>query len=99
MHVGEPKRDGHWPSLVSAFLYFDMSFLVWVLFGALGNALSDSFDIAEPRADGGRADPRGHGPEDIFSGLLADRIGGPVAAAMAGDGVDGGPAPAGLALG
>jgi NNP family nitrate/nitrite transporter-like MFS transporter len=28
-------RAGHWPTLLSAFLYFDTSFMVWVLRGAL----------------------------------------------------------------
>jgi len=28
-------RSGHLPTLVSAFLYFDISFMVWVLFGPL----------------------------------------------------------------
>ena len=27
---------GHWPTLLSAFPYFDLSFMVWVLVGALG---------------------------------------------------------------
>jgi NNP family nitrate/nitrite transporter-like MFS transporter len=29
-------KAGHLPTLVSAFLYFDMSFMVWVLLGAIG---------------------------------------------------------------
>jgi NNP family nitrate/nitrite transporter-like MFS transporter len=29
-------KSGHTPTLVSAFLYFDMSFMVWVLLGAIG---------------------------------------------------------------
>ena len=29
-------KAGHAPTLFSAFLYFDMSFMVWVLLGALG---------------------------------------------------------------
>ncbi len=28
-------KTGHWPTLVSAFLYFDFSFMVWTLLGAL----------------------------------------------------------------
>src|SRR5258708_39223863 len=45
MSEPEPKRDGHWPTLVSAFLYFDASFMAWVLLGALGNTLSDAFGL------------------------------------------------------
>ncbi|MFQ5509193.1 MAG: nitrate/nitrite transporter [Leptospirillia bacterium] len=29
-------QSGHWPTLFSAFLYFDMSFMVWVMLGPLG---------------------------------------------------------------
>lgn len=29
-------RAGHWPTLLGAFLYFDFSFMVWVMLGALG---------------------------------------------------------------
>lgn len=29
-------KAGHTPTLLSAFFYFDMSFMVWVLLGALG---------------------------------------------------------------
>ncbi len=28
-------RSGHWPTLISAFLYFDVSFMVWVALGPL----------------------------------------------------------------
>jgi NNP family nitrate/nitrite transporter-like MFS transporter len=30
-------KSGHLPTLFSAFLYFDVSFMIWVLLGALGN--------------------------------------------------------------
>ena len=29
-------KSGHWPTLVSAFLYFDFSFMVWTVLGPLG---------------------------------------------------------------
>ena len=29
-------KSGHWPTLFAAFLYFDLSFMVWVLLGPLG---------------------------------------------------------------
>ena len=31
------RTAGHWPTLVSAFLYFDYSFMVWTLLGVLAN--------------------------------------------------------------
>lgn len=53
MKFGELKKEGHWPSLLAAFLYFDFSFMMWTMLGPLateinetltaaGNALSDS---------------------------------------------------------
>jgi NNP family nitrate/nitrite transporter-like MFS transporter len=50
-------KAGHTPTLVSAFLYFDMSFMVWVLLGAIGvqvakdlglNAAEKGFMVAVP---------------------------------------------------
>ncbi|MEG9435112.1 NarK/NasA family nitrate transporter [Edaphobacter sp. HDX4] len=38
-------RSGHPPTLFSAFLYFDFSFAVWVLNGAMGPFISDQFHL------------------------------------------------------
>jgi NNP family nitrate/nitrite transporter-like MFS transporter len=38
-------KAGHWPSLLSAFLYFDISFMVWVLLGALANSIVPEFKL------------------------------------------------------
>lgn len=38
-------KAGHTPTLFSAFLYFDLSFMVWVLLGPLGVAISKSFHL------------------------------------------------------
>ena len=35
MNIKEFKQAGHWPTLLSAFLYFDVSFMVWVMLGPL----------------------------------------------------------------
>jgi NNP family nitrate/nitrite transporter-like MFS transporter len=35
MNLREFKQAGHWPTLISAFLYFDVSFMVWVMLGPL----------------------------------------------------------------
>jgi NNP family nitrate/nitrite transporter-like MFS transporter len=43
--VKEFSRVGHWPTLLSAFLYFDVSFMVWVLFGALGVFVAQDFGL------------------------------------------------------
>src|SRR5262249_49330154 len=37
MNLREFRRAGHLPSLVCAFLYFDVSFMIWVLIGPLAN--------------------------------------------------------------
>src|SRR5579883_3261373 len=34
MQLSQFKQAGHWPSLLSAFLHFDVSFMVWVILGA-----------------------------------------------------------------
>ena len=39
-------RIGHWPTLLSSFLYFDVSFMVWVLLGALGNYIAGEFHLS-----------------------------------------------------
>jgi NNP family nitrate/nitrite transporter-like MFS transporter len=38
-------KAGHTPTLLSAFFYFDLSFMVWVLLGPLGVAISKSFHL------------------------------------------------------
>ena len=37
---------GHWPTLLSSFLYFDVSFMVWVLLGAVGNYIATDFQLS-----------------------------------------------------
>ena len=39
------KQAGHWPTLVAAFLYFDLSFCVWSLLGPLGNFIAEDFRL------------------------------------------------------
>lgn len=38
-------KSGHFPTLVAAFLYFDVSFMVWVLLGPLAPFLSQQFHL------------------------------------------------------
>jgi NNP family nitrate/nitrite transporter-like MFS transporter len=40
-------KAGHWPTLLCAFLYFDMSFMVWVLLGALANSIVPELGLSE----------------------------------------------------
>ncbi|MSQ12264.1 MAG: hypothetical protein EXR48_06215 [Dehalococcoidia bacterium] len=37
---------GHLPTLISSFLYFDTSFMVWVLLGALGNYIGEDLGLS-----------------------------------------------------
>src|SRR5262245_19938686 len=37
MNLRDFRRAGHVPSLICAFLYFDVSFMIWVLLGPLAN--------------------------------------------------------------
>jgi len=41
----EFRQAGHWPTLLSAFLYFDVSFMVWVVFGPLSLYLSQDLGL------------------------------------------------------
>ena len=39
-------RSGHWPSLLGGWLHFEVSFVVWLLIGALGVAISQEFGLS-----------------------------------------------------
>lgn len=70
------RRSGHWPTLLCAFLYFDTSFMVWVMLGALGNALSDAFGLSASEKALMVAVPILSGAAmRLVLGFLADRIG------------------------
>jgi NNP family nitrate/nitrite transporter-like MFS transporter len=38
-------RSGHWPSLLAAWLHFEVSFMTWVLVGALGVFIAQDFGL------------------------------------------------------
>ncbi|MBX3606018.1 MAG: NarK/NasA family nitrate transporter [Piscinibacter sp.] len=38
-------QSGHWPTLFASFLYFDFCFAVWVLNGAMGPFISETFHL------------------------------------------------------
>jgi len=44
-------KVGHWPTLLAAFLYFDMSFMVWILLGPLGVQIAADLRL-DPAAKG-----------------------------------------------
>jgi len=46
MKLSEFRKAGHTPTLVSAFLYFDVSFMVWVLMGPLGPFIGEALKLS-----------------------------------------------------
>lgn len=45
MKLSELKKSGHWPTLLTAFLYFDVSFMIWTLLGPLGVQIGESLKL------------------------------------------------------
>ena len=45
MHLRGFLKEGHPPTLICAFLYFDVSFMVWVMLGALANSIVPDFNL------------------------------------------------------
>jgi NNP family nitrate/nitrite transporter-like MFS transporter len=43
--LGTALRSGHWPSLAGAWLHLTVSFMVWVLFGALAVAIGEDLHL------------------------------------------------------
>ncbi len=38
-------KSGHWPTLLASFLYFDFTFAIWVLNGAMAPFISETFSL------------------------------------------------------
>lgn len=45
MNFSEFRSVGHWPTLLTSFLYFDVSFMVWNIFGALGVEIGSALHL------------------------------------------------------
>jgi MFS transporter, NNP family, nitrate/nitrite transporter len=74
--AGSFLKVGHWPTLLSAFLYFDVSFMVWVLFGALANYVAADFGLTASQKGLMTAVPLlGGSLLRLLFGQLTDRIG------------------------
>ena len=70
-------RVGHWPTLLAALLYFDVSFMTWVLLGPLAPFLREDLGLTAGQQGLLTAIPLLGG--SLFRpvlGMLADRIGG-----------------------
>src|SRR3989338_8167305 len=76
MRVKDFMKSGHPPTLFSAFLYFDISFMVWVLIGALGVYIAKDFGLTASQKGFMVAIPvLGGSLVRIPLGLLVDHIG------------------------
>jgi MFS transporter, NNP family, nitrate/nitrite transporter len=71
------STDGHQPTLIASFLHFDMSFMLWVLLGALGIYITESLGLSPAQKGLIVAIPILSGSLlRVPMGLLSDRIGG-----------------------
>jgi len=76
MRIKDFARSGHWPTLLMSFLYFDISFMVWVLLGALANSIVPDFGLNEAERGFMLAIPLlGGSLLRLVLGLLTDHIG------------------------
>ncbi|MEW9671272.1 MFS transporter [Ammoniphilus sp. 3BR4] len=76
MKLADLKKSGHSPSLVASFLYFDVSFMIWVLLGALGVFITQDFGLSPAEKGMIVAVPiLGGSVFRIILGILTDRIG------------------------
>jgi NNP family nitrate/nitrite transporter-like MFS transporter len=76
MRVGDFLRSGHKPTLLLAFLYFDVSFMVWVLVGALGVFIAEEFGLTPAQKGLMAAVPiLGGALLRVPMGILVDRVG------------------------
>lgn len=76
MKITELKKSGHAPSLLASFLYFDISFMIWVLLGALGVYITKDFGLSPAEKGLIVAIPiLGGSFFRLVLGFLTDRIG------------------------
>lgn len=76
MNWREFRRTGHWPTLLSAFLYFDVSFMVWVMLGPLAAYIGKALEMPAEAMFSLVAIPILAGAVlRIPMGMLADHIG------------------------
>lgn len=76
MRIKDFARSGHTPTLFSAFLYFDISFMVWVMLGPLGPFIGEELKLSATQKGLMTAFPiLGGSILRLVLGALADRIG------------------------
>jgi NNP family nitrate/nitrite transporter-like MFS transporter len=76
MKLSDLKKSGHTPSLAASFLYFDVSFMIWVILGALGVYITKDFGLTPSQKGFIVAVPILSGSFfRLVLGVLTDRIG------------------------
>ncbi|GEP42082.1 MFS transporter [Brevifollis gellanilyticus] len=76
MKLSALKSSGHWPTLLTSFLYFDVSFMVWTILGALGAQIGQTLGLTPQQKGLMVAVPYLSGAFiRILLGMLVDRIG------------------------
>src|SRR6476660_4683291 len=76
MKLSDLKSSGHWPTLLTAFLYFDFSFMVWTLLGGLGPQIAETLGLKAGQKGMMVAVPiLGGAILRLVLGVLVDRIG------------------------
>lgn len=77
MHLKDFAKSGNPKTLFSAFFYFDISFMIWVMLGPLGNAIAAEFKLSAGQKGLMTGLPVLSGSLlRLVLGALADRIGG-----------------------
>lgn len=76
MRFNEFRKAGHTPSLVNAFLHFDVSFMIWVMIGSLAVFIAQDYHLSASEKAFMVAVPiLGGSIFRIVLGLLTDRFG------------------------
>ncbi|MGH8048899.1 MAG: MFS transporter [Chthoniobacterales bacterium] len=76
MNLADLRKSGHLPTLITSFLYFDVSFMVWTLLGPLGAQVGKTLALSPEQKGVMVAFPILAGAIlRIVLGLLVDRIG------------------------
>jgi len=69
-------RSGHWPSLLAAWLHFEVSFMAWMLVGALGVFIAEDFSLTATQKGFMVAVPLlGGSLFRVAMGVVSDRVG------------------------
>ena len=76
MGLSTRRDSGHTPSLIAALLHFDVSFMVWVLLGALGATIAQDLDLSSfQKGLMVAVPPLGGSVFRLILGPLVDRLG------------------------